>query len=450
MPISSPAVEQMELSQLAPNSTGVGTLYARNASLNERRTTTESSASPSVDLPRTETLQTQATRVEKASALARRIHGWSWQAFPMGLGTGAVYLTMSNIKTPPTFFHKIETVFFFFNVVLFSINTLTLALQAILYPRKARRTVTDPVLGIYVPLIVLSFATIIIGTVNYGHVSHPALYALFWIYIASALIVSFGMLMTWFNKPHQLSDFTPTYAFLIFPLMLSGVVASSVMSVLDLKDSRSIGILLVGYFFQGLGLFLTFFYICIYIIRIMMTGFLRGHQANGAFIACGPPGFTALALIELGRDAQVILPTFNLVSQQAGDIWFATSVLFSIMLFGLAVFFFVFGALPYAFKVRIKLSEILSCWALTFPNVGWIVTIRLLGDIFNIRGFYILHIIMTIWMIVTWGILFVLTIFAFATGRILKSGHEEVIKDTAVFLARRKDHHRELEKVVLV
>ena len=55
---------------------------------------------------------------------------------------------------------------------------------------------------------------------------------------------------------------------------------------------------------------MTFFYICIYIIRyvqslgprsdlssadlaatrIMMTGFLEGHQANGAFVAVGPPG----------------------------------------------------------------------------------------------------------------------------------------------------------------
>lgn len=34
------------------------------------------------------------------------------------------------------------------------------------------------------------------------------------------------------------------------------------------------------------------------------TGFLDGHQANGAFVACGPPGFTALALINLARKAQ--------------------------------------------------------------------------------------------------------------------------------------------------
>ena len=35
----------------------------------------------------------------------------------------------------------------------------------------------------------------------------------------------------------------------------------------------------------------------------VQTGFLEGHQANGAFVACGPPGFTALALLCLGKHA---------------------------------------------------------------------------------------------------------------------------------------------------
>jgi hypothetical protein len=36
----------------------------------------------------------------------------------------------------------------------------------------------------------------------------------------------------------------------------------------------------------------------------MTTGFMDGHQANGAFVACGPPGFTALALIRLAEQAK--------------------------------------------------------------------------------------------------------------------------------------------------
>ena len=55
------------------------------------------------------------------------------------------------------------------------------------------------------------------------------------------------------------------------------------------------------------------------------------------------------------------LPAHGLVSEQAGEIWFASSVLAGVLLFGLAVFFFIFGALPYWFKVHKHLSEILGC-----------------------------------------------------------------------------------------
>lgn len=111
----------------------------------------------------------------------------------------------------------------------------------------------------------------------------------------------------------------------------------------------------------------------------MTTGFLEGHQAvrldpfvydphlsapansclsclcpiqNGAFVACGPPGFTALALIKLGEASRTILPEFGLISPMAGEIWYAGSVMGALMLLGLALFFFVFGAIPYGVKVH--------------------------------------------------------------------------------------------------
>lgn len=107
---------------------------------------------------------------------------------------------------------------------------------------------------------------------------------------------------------------------------------------------------------------------------------MDGHQANGAFVACGPPGFTALALINLadrGRDMYVALIVYGnvianalwyvrlkarqLVSDLAGEIWYASSVMSALLLFGLAVFFFIFGALPYWFKLHKHLDEILGC-----------------------------------------------------------------------------------------
>ncbi|PFH54006.1 hypothetical protein AMATHDRAFT_53723 [Amanita thiersii Skay4041] len=388
-------------------------------------------------MPSFESTSSSSTAVQRGeqdiSPLSRRIHGWSWQAFPIGLGTGAVYVTLSGLKYHSSTLTHVETGFYFLTIALFLLNTLTLSLQAILFPRQAWRLLRDPLKGIFVPLIVLSFATLIIGTINYGvptgRISSGFIYSLFWIYVGFSLITCFPMLMIWFNQPHDLSKFTPAYAFLIFPMMLIGVVAFNVLRVLSPEDQRSVGVLLTGYFFQGLGFFMTFFYICIYIMRIIMTGFLSGHQANGAFVACGPPGFTALALIKLGECSRKILPEHDLVSPITGEVWYSTSVMMGILLFGLAVFFFAFGALPYWFKLHKTLDDILSCWALTFPNVGWIASLRVFADIFDIHGFVILHLVMTILMCITWAILFILTVIAFFEGRIFKSRREDVMKD---------------------
>ena len=41
------------------------------------------------------------------------------------------------------------------------------------FPRQSLRLIKDPVKGVFVPLAVLSFATILIGTINYGMQDHP-------------------------------------------------------------------------------------------------------------------------------------------------------------------------------------------------------------------------------------------------------------------------------------
>ena len=49
------------------------------------------------------------------------------------------------------------------------------------------------------------------------------------------------------------------------------------------------------------------------------------------------------------------------MSEKAGEVWFAASVMSALMLFGLAVFLFFFGLIPYWFKLHKHLREILGC-----------------------------------------------------------------------------------------
>ena len=55
---------------------------------------------------------------------------------------------------------------------------------------------------------------------------------------------------------------------------------------------------------------------------------------------------------------------------------------------------------------------------------------RVLGDIFNIQGFFVWHLVMTVLMCAVWVVLFALTVLAFWKGKIFLAKDEDVWKDT--------------------
>jgi len=61
------------------------------------------------------------------------------------------------------------------------------------------------------------------------------------------------------------------------------------------------------------------------------------------------------------------LPNFGLISPVAGEVWYAVGLFDAIMLFGLAVFFFVFSLLPYWFKSKSVMWFIMTCHHLLIP-----------------------------------------------------------------------------------
>ena len=57
----------------------------------------------------------------------------------------------------------------------------------------------------------------------------------------------------------------------------------------------------------------------------------------------------------------ISLPAQNLISPIAGDVWYAASIMAGMLLFGLAVFFFLFGLIPYWHKLHKHVHGILGC-----------------------------------------------------------------------------------------
>jgi len=67
------------------------------------------------------------------------------------------------------------------------------------------------------------------------------------------------------------------------------------------------------------------------------------------------PSFIGLTLTTFYR-----LPLHQFITYDAGDVWFAGSIMGGLMLFGLAVFFFFFSMVPWGFKVSKRLHHVLG------------------------------------------------------------------------------------------
>ena len=62
--------------------------------------------------------------------------------------------------------------------------------------------------------------------------------------------------------------------------------------------------------------------------------------------------------------------------------------------------------------------------------MGWVLTFRVLGNAFNSRALFILHIVCCIVLLVVWLVLFSFTLIAFQKKFILISEPEDIVKDS--------------------
>ena len=83
--------------------------------------------------------------------------------------------------------------------------------------------------------------------------------------------------------------------------MLVGTLAFNAIERISPEHPQTLPILLLGYIMQGLGFSVAMCFIVVSQYRAIRYGFHRGPSSATAFIAAGPPGYTALALLRLGE-----------------------------------------------------------------------------------------------------------------------------------------------------
>ncbi|OTB13759.1 hypothetical protein K445DRAFT_303786 [Daldinia sp. EC12] len=306
--------------------------------------------------------------------IRQRMHHFTWAWFTLPMSTGGLSLLIFAQTHQFPGLRQIGLFVYIVNLILFTTLTFAMLSRFFLHHGDFYKSLSHPREGFFFPTYFLSIATIITSTQRYAIPDNdtPLVWAIqlaFWGYVVITLIVAIGQYSFVFAAHNfGLQTMMPTWILPIFPIMLSGTIASVISDTQP--EIQAIPIVIAGMSCQGLGLFVAIMMYAHMIGRLMSAGLPNREHRPGLFMNVGPPAFTALAFIGM---ANGLPDTFDREMDGFIDVHLIRTfaVIGAIFLWALSLWWFgialvaVISSPPKYFH--------LGWWAMVFPNTGFIL-----------------------------------------------------------------------------
>ncbi|KAF5006117.1 hypothetical protein FDECE_7489 [Fusarium decemcellulare] len=350
---------------------------------------------------------------EKASPARKvgirdRIACYQWTYFTMTMSTGGVANVIHSLKWDFPWIRGIGIFFFLLNIILFTIHCILLSVRFHLRPGSFTHSFTDQFESLFISAFVVSIAVIMINTCQYG-IPNTGVWLLrtmelmFWIYAALSVSVSALLyLILWSTLVFPVHTMTPTWVFPAYPLLLNAPFAANLIAAAQSSghalSTNTTAIAVGAAAIQGTGCLIAFMISSAFIYRLMTQKLPRDNQRPGIF----------MSIAQLGNQAESILPPNFMDVPQAASIIKVISVLVSLWLWGLAMWFFIVcvGALWKYTRPQSHMPFQMTWWSFVFPNTALITATGVMGNVFESTGLHIFACVMTVAIIIIWAVIF--------------------------------------------
>jgi C4-dicarboxylate transporter/malic acid transport protein len=358
------------------------------------------------------------------------------------MSTGGLALLLSPATQPHTFpgLFTIGKIVYIFDLVLFTLITAAMVFRFMQRPRLLRESITHPTEGLFFPTVFLSLASIIgcidrYGVPECGTWLVVTYRVLFWMYFAITFLVAVGMYYMLFSNPSlKIEDMTPAWDLPIFPVMLSGTIAS--IGAANQPTHHAVPMIVAGLAGQGLGMIISLLMYACYMHRMIQYGFPSPASRPAMFIAVGPPAFTSLALIGMANSFPTDVRYFNADGTSLVTVLKILATMTAVFIWCLSLWFFCISLLA-VLAVAKDLTFHLSWWAFVFPNVGFTIAIIDIGKQFESEGVRWLGSAMTVCLVATYFFVLVMHMKAVFRMDIMFAGKDE---DTYYQETKTKEH----------
>ncbi|KAL7627197.1 hypothetical protein AAE478_003973 [Parahypoxylon ruwenzoriense] len=313
--------------------------------------------------------------------IRQRLHHFTWAWFTLPMSTGGLSLLI--FAQPHQFpgLRQIGLFVYIVNIIIFVSLTFTMLSRFFLHHGDFYKSISHPREGFFFPTYFLSIATLITSTQRYAIPAHDtalvwAIQTAFWGYVVITLILAVGQYSFVFAAHNlELQTMMPTWILPIFPIMLSGTIASVIADMQP--DISAVPIAIAGMSCQGLGLSVAVMMYAHMVGRLMSAGLPNREHRPGLFMNVGPPAFTALAFIGMANG----LPnTFDREMDGFIDVHLIRTfaIIGAIFLWALSLWWFFIAAIA-VISSRPKYFH-LGWWAMIFPNTGFILATISIGN----------------------------------------------------------------------
>lgn len=344
--------------------------------------------------------------------------------FTVTMGTGVVALIVSELPIFPSLTWHVGTALWIFNSILFVLFSLLYVLRWVIYTQEAKQIFKHPMMSLFLGAIPMGLATIINGFLKYGEPLwgiNAVQFAeqLWYIDVVIAVLVAWIVPFAMFQKQeHQLQGMTAVW---LLPIVACEVAASSgglLIGHLNM-DMHAVTLMFLSYVLWGISVLPAFAILTILMLRLILHKIPEKQLAISSWLALGPIGTGALALLVLGQQAPELLASVGY--QHLGVLFHDAGIMVSFVLLGFGLWWLGIAVMTTIYHLRKELPFNLGWWGLTFPLGVFTLAILNLAQQLNVPFIFDIAYTFMTCLIMLWLIVAYRTAKGFYHGELLFS-----------------------------
>ena len=344
--------------------------------------------------------------------------------FTVSMGTGVVALIVSEFPMLKALTWQLGTGLWYFNILLFVLFSVLYGLRWAFYPHEAKQIFQHPSMSLFLGTIPMALATILNGFLKYGQPIYgdtavQIAQTLWYADVVLALLVAWAVPFAMYrHQEHALQQMTAVW---LLPIVACEVAASSGGLLLGhlAADTHAVAILLGSYVLWGVSVLPAFAILTILMLRLVLHKLPEKELAVSSWLALGPIGTAALALLVLGHQAPTLMASLGLA--QLGQLFQQAGILASLILLGFGLWWLGIAVLTTLHHAKQDLPFNLGWWGLTFPLGVYTLAILTLAQQLNLAFLYAVGYAFATILMLLWSLVATKTAHGFYQGHLFFS-----------------------------